>query len=264
MRRRNCRILLTWVLSLMVCAVVASGQQGGSGPPAPETAEDSARWWTLTDEITPQELRAIHADVELHKERYREDVRAGKRPLQPKKQMDLLNFYIDGNSHPELFQMWAVFRTFAAGFDQYGVDRRKLMTEFGFLTDVQETIAAISIDYLSKRKAIEAKYAEDSDDLLEFVRLSRETLGEKGYRIAGKAKDATRLAIATGYSVEKVEKYLKRIWGGERPIKDLTIQTLPLIKEALEPDDWELFRRYLLEVHAPDMSASGYAEVEED
>lgn len=263
MRHRNCRILLTLVLSLGVCAVVASGQPAASGPP-PETAEDSPRWWTLTDEITPQELRAIHQNVELHKERYQEDVRAGRRPLKPKKQMDLMNFYIDGNSHPELFPMWWVFSSFSAGFVYDLADPRVSLTEFGFKAEVVETLAGMSLEYWRKREAISAKYEEDSEDLLEFVRLSRERLGEKGYRIAGKAKDATRLAIATGYSVEKVEKYLNRIWGGENPIEDLTIQTLPLIKEALGPADWELFRRYLLEVQAPDMLASGYAVAEED
>ena len=186
---------------LVLVAIHSSPLFGQAQPkpsPPPESTEDSARWWTLTDEVTPQELHAIHEDVELHKERYQEAVRAGKQELLPKKQMDHLSFYIDGNSHPELFPMSWAFRTFAAGFEYDLVDPRVSLTEFGFKAEVVETIAGISLEYWRKREAISAKYEEDSEDLLEFVRLSRERLGEKGFRAAGKARDATRLAIATG------------------------------------------------------------------
>lgn len=258
MRHGNCRILLSWVFSLIVCVVLVGGQQASRGPP-PETADDSARWWTLTDEITPEELRAIHEDVELHQERYREAVRAGTEPLLPKARMELLRFFIDGDTHPELFQMWSVYGAFAIRFEYDEEDPRVSLVKFGFKPEVAETIADLSLEYWRKRDLLWEKGQEDIDDLHEFVRLSKERVGEKGYRIAGKTRDAAKLAIATGYSVEKVEEYLKRIWE-ETPIGDLTRETLPLIKEALKPADWELFRQYLLEVQAPRMHSKGYSE----
>ena len=43
-----------------------------------------------------------------------------------------------------------------------------------------------------------------AEDLLEFVRRSKESLGGKSYKIATKAKDASMFANATGYSVEQL------------------------------------------------------------
>lgn len=250
---------------LVLVAIHASplfGQKQPKPSPPPETTEDSARWWTLTDEITPEKLRAIHEDIELHKERYREAVRAGTRPLLPKEQMELVRFFVDGSTHPELFPMWSVYSSFAAGFVYDEVDPRVSLAEFGFAGEVLETIADISIEYWREREILFKESEEEAKDLLEFVRLSKESLGEKRYMIAAKAKDATMFANATGYSVEQVEKFLERIWDTTL-IDDLTRRTLPLIKEVLEPADWERFRRYLLEVQAPKMSAIAYAEKED-
>lgn len=252
---------------ILVLVAIHGSPLSGQKPPKPslppETTEESARWWTLTDEITPQELRAIHEDVELHKERYREAVRAGRQPLLPREQMDHLDFFIDGNTHPELFQLWVVFSSFAAGFAYDDVDPRVSLAEFGFEGEVLETIARLAIEFWQDRENLQERVGEEMKAVAELARLSRERLGQKGYRAATQARDANLLADATGYSVERIEGLLK-LWWEETPAEDLTVRTLPRIRQALGPGVWERFRRYLLEVQAPKMSGSGFSEIEED
>ncbi len=250
---------------LVMVAIYASPLFGQKQPKPISTGgpqAEEARWWTLTDEITPQELRAIHEDTELHKERYREAVEEGTQSLLPKEQMELLTHYIDGNTHPELFQMWQVFSSFAAGFVFDEVDPRVSLIEFGFEGEVLETIVRSSREFWRDRQILQEKVAEEFKAVAELARLSKENLGQKNYKVAIKAKDANMLANATGYSVENVEKLLD-LWG-QTPSADFTAQTLPLIKKVLGPSDWERFRLYLLEVQAPKMSSSGFAEMEEN
>lgn len=239
----------------------------GQQPPTPhlplETTEDSARWWTLTDDITPQQLRAIHKDIALHKERYWEAVKAGIQTPLPKEQMERLSFFIDGQTHPQLFEMWSVFSSFAAGFEYDMVDPRVDLAAFGFGGEVLETIVAMTIEFWNVREELQEKVGEEMKAVAELARLSKERLGKKNYDAAIQARDAHVLSSVTGYSVERVEKLLK-LWWEETPTEDLTVQTLPLIKEALGPADWDRFRRYLLEVQAPRMSASRFARIEED
>lgn len=260
----NSAFIVLVVVAIYASPLLGQKQPKPSTPHDPqglETTED-ARWWTLTDEITPQELRAIHEDVELHKERYREAVKAETQRLMPKEKMKLLNHFIDGSTHPELFQMWQVFSSFAAGFTFDEVDPRVSLTEFGFEGEVLETIVRFSTEFWHEREILQEKVAEEFKDVAELARLSKESLGQKNYHVAIKAKDASMLASATGYNVEKVERLLE-LWE-QTPADDFTAQTLPLIKKVLGPSDWERFRLYLLEVQASKMSSSGFAVMEEN
>ena len=259
----NPAFIILVLVAIHASPLIGQKQTKPSSPDDPqglETKEDDARWWTLTDEITPEELRAIHENVELHKERYRKAVEAGLQLPKSKEQMELLNFFIDGNTHPELFQMWLVFSSFAAGFAFDEVDPRVSLAEFGFEGELLETIARVSIEFWREREILQERVGEEFKAVAELARLSKESLGQKNYKVAIKAKDATMLAHSTGYSVEQVEKLLE-LWE-QTPSADLTAQTLPLIKEALGPTDWERFRLYLLEVQAPNMSQSGYDVME--
>jgi hypothetical protein len=159
--------------------------------------------------------------------------------------------------------MWVVFSSFAAGFVYDAVDPRVSLAEFGFEGEVLDTIVGMTTEYWDKRENLQKGLREEMKAVAELSRLGKEILGEKNFKVAIKAKDANMLAHATGYSVEKVEKLLKLGWEAT-PTQDLTVQTLPLIKEALGPADWERFRLYLLEVRASDMSASNFANFEED
>ena len=223
-------------------------------------AESSPLWWTLTDEITPQELRAIHEDIELHKERYREAVKAGRQDPLSKEQMELLDFFIDGTTHPELFQMWLVYSGFAARLEFREDVLRTSLAEFGFQSEVLGEIVQFSSEYRRERKLLQEKVREEFKAVEKLASLSKKSLGQESYRLALKAKDAAMLASATGYSVEEVERLLV-IWG-QTPAADFTAQSLAVLKTLLEPGEWDRFRLYLLRNQAPMMSAKSFAETE--
>jgi len=217
-----------------------------------ETKEDDARWWTLTDEITPHQLRAIHEDVELHRERYQEGVKAGTRDPLPRG-IEGPSFFIDGTTHPELFQMCSVFDAFAIGFGLQEADPRASLVKFGFEGEVLETIIQFTNDYWRERQVLTEKLSEEMQPVLEFVLLGREKLGEENFKAAYKTRNATMLASVTGYSVEQVEKAFDLM--NQAPMGDFSAQALPLLKQLLAPADWNRFRAYLLEVQAPMMSS---------
>lgn len=240
---------------ILVLVAIHASPLLGQQQTTPSSPVDSVYWWTLTDEITPQELRAIHEDIELHKERYLEAVKAGTR--RPKKHMELVNFFIDGSTHPELYQMWSAFEAFAITFGFEETDPRASLAEFGFEGEVLEKIVNISSEFCRDREILQMKVEELFIDVIEFARLSKASLGERNTSIAVKAKDVTMLANATGYSGERVEELLE-LWE-QTPATDFAAQTLPLLKEVLGPTDWNRFRLYLVEVQAPMMSSLGYA-----
>jgi hypothetical protein len=246
---------------IILVAVTNHGSLVGQEQPEPnlpdnvrdvEIADDWARWWTLTDELTPQELRAIHEDVELTRERYREAVNAGEKEFMPEERLARLDFYIDGSTHPELFQMWSVFDAFASGFEIPEVDPRASLAEFGFEGEVLDTIVSFSSDYWREKKILMERLMREAQPVLAFFRLGRESLGEEVFDAAYEAEDLIVMAGATGLSVDQVEEIIEA--GRRTPADDYAAEALPPLKELLKPDDWDRFRSYLLKVKAPTMS----------
>lgn len=252
--RRNMTVASAILIMLTFGAWPLSGQEQPESTSSETGQEDdNPRWWTLSDEITPKELRAIHEDRELQKELYREAVRAGTRDPLPEKRMERLHFFIDGSMRPELFQMWSVFDAFAISFGSEMAQPRASLAEFGFEGQVLEEIVQFCSDYWRQRQVLMTKLMEEAQPALEFVRLGREALGEEDFKAANEAEDTTRLAAATGFSVKQIEEIFET--RGRTPVQGFAAQALPLLKDILEPADWNRFRLYLLEVQAPMMSS---------
>lgn len=249
---------------ILVLAAIHASPLFGQVPtkPAFVAEQGPVEWWTLTDDITPQELRAIHEDVELHQERYREAARAGIQDRLPEESMELLSFYVNGYTHPELFQMWSVFDSFAVGFGYELNDPVGSLVEFGFEGEALATIVEISSAFERQRKILQAKVEAGFEAVSELDRLSRENLGPASYKIARHARDANMLAHATGFTVQRVEELLG-LWDST-PANDFAARTLPLLRKALGPADWNRFRSYLLTAHAPMMWSVGFSEPEEN
>lgn len=262
---RNCSGLI--LILLVLHAGAAFSQQDPLQKPKPdapsENVADTSRWWTLTDAVAPEELKAIHDNVELHRERRRQAARSGFRESLPEKDLARVEFFIDGSTHPELFPLWMAYSSFAGSFVFATFDPEQSLEEFGFDPEARETIVELTFAFENERSNLQTEIVEAMESVTKLARLGEKRLGPKSYQLAIEARDARMLASATGYSVERVEELMK-LWWEETPIEDLTVRTLPVLKEALGPNEWERFRRYLLEVQAPKMSASRYSEVGEE
>ncbi len=82
-----------------------------------DTPVDSPLWWTLTDDLTPAELKRLHNDRSLALERYDAAVNAGLAqplPERGRESRGCLKFYYHPDLTPELEPMWLAFETFYA------------------------------------------------------------------------------------------------------------------------------------------------------
>ena len=263
------RIDLHWISAVVLAVAVSyaspvlSQEWSQRMPPDPPwQVSGDVRWWTLSDEITPEQLRSIHGDVELHRQRFLEAVMAGRRRLPGEGRMELLRTFIDGKSHPELFPIWLVFDSFSGDIRlAKHYDPTESLIEFGLQGKTLETIIRFATGYWNERQVRVRDNLQRLEVALEFARLVDERMGPRAFEAAVRAGDTGALAEASGYSVELVEEFFAT-WR-RRPAEEFAIQMLPRLKAILGPISWERFRAYLLEVKAPFL-VSITAEVDDE
>ena len=89
--------------------------------PGPVTAQahridnpvGSLLWWTLSEHITPKELKLLYSDRALSLERYQQALDAGLEQPLTEDQLNRLTFYINHELTPELAPMWWAFDIFS-------------------------------------------------------------------------------------------------------------------------------------------------------
>ncbi|HSL83314.1 MAG TPA: hypothetical protein VLF66_11105, partial [Thermoanaerobaculia bacterium] len=99
---------------LLAVGLAIPGPSSGQ-PMDLDTPPGSPLWWTLTDEISPMELRTALRDPEAHLARYLAAIEAGVADVLPEDQVQTLSFYYNRDLTPELTPMWVAFSAFASG-----------------------------------------------------------------------------------------------------------------------------------------------------
>jgi hypothetical protein len=87
-------------------------------------------------------------------------------------------------------------------------------------------------------------------------RRAKERLGGQALDRALEARDVATISIAAGTPVPETRR-LMEAWEID-PAAEVSATTLPRLKDALTPEDWEAFRRYLLIEVAPVSSATDF------
>lgn len=232
----------TWCLLASLCAAAAVAQ-----PLDLETPPDSALWWTLTDEITPRELRATYRDRESHLERYQEAVEAGLMdPLSPVSQQ-ALGFFYHRELHPELTPMWVGFAVFATRLDSKNdAEIKETMQPFGISPGGMEEILVITYQFLQEERELIAETREDAKKFGALVRKAWQAgYSEQETRAARNRND---WAFFAPYGQASEEELRRQLWAAERnPPADVSERLLPVLRQQLSSGDWEAFRTYLRE-----------------
>ena len=249
--------LLLAVLAL-TCALIAP-TRAWSQPIDLDTPADSPLWWTLTDEISPAELRAALRSDRAHLERYLAAVDAGLASPLTEEQADALSFYYNRRLNPELTPMWFAFDVLASGRLQLRGEEaiRQSLAEYGFTKPAIGTIIDAANAQFRDSQQLAKQLAPDTQEFMKIWRLAVERRG--GEKKAGaevdravKAGKLDILAQATGTPNERLAK-LRRAWKRD-PLGEATAPILVNLKDTLDDASWDRLRTYLLEVVVPGLS----------
>lgn len=233
---------------------------------------ESPVWWTLSDDVTPAELKRHYSDRSLSLERYETAVELGLEEPLDTEQRKYLKVYVNRRLTPELEPMWSVFDVFArARISREGIPEevvpRELREDYGISAQGVETIMITA----KEAAAEHAKWvAEVGPKQMEMQRILRELYEPPGPDPTGlvppaprhvkRAWDATyqrdyaAVAAATGRPVSEIRELVDALaswWDGT----ELIAEFLPVLKGELSSSDWQRFRRYLREAVAARMGA---------
>jgi len=224
--------------------------------------EDPAYWWTLTDEVTPEQLRAELQGRERSRERLRAAIEAGLHDPVPEEKIADVNYFIDGRLTPELQPMWETFHLWGDRFDYYPnwqTISRKHLVDSGLSDAGVEAVMATSNRYWQLETEIREEIRPGTVEFVsEVLQPAEAALGRRGFRALLKKREFSRVAGLTGRPEEQIEK-LYQAWLRD-PMAEASLRSLKALKRQLLPDDWEAFRHCLLAVMAPAVQHEGYGE----
>ena len=249
------RITIRLRLGIFVCglllSVAAMAQWPVTYPPA-----DSPRWWTLTPEMSPQELRRVTLDRKAHQERFKETIQSNENRIVTREEMDMTRIFVDGSRTPSLVSMVEAFNALTEYLhgkkaQSEEVMYREILQRYG----LSRAEIDLVIDAARLKNAEQERMTElTQEDTAEFVRILKETkenLGREKYRKALSGKKLGVLAKASGRSLDEVSR-LSGVWDQD-PVEDLLIETVAGLREELSEDGWKGFRSFLYCEIAPDI-----------
>lgn len=249
--------LAAFLMALLIVAVPLAAQWTHTPPPI-----ESTYWWTLTDAVTPAQLRAALQDRDANRHRFR---RAAGKGLHgetvTEQQVHEVVSYLNGAIHPELIPFYVAFEAYAARFE-IGPDWREanstLLTQHGMTREGIEYLRRVVTAYAARRAAIQREVAAPATELLETLRPlvpEVEALRIDQLLVEGDVRELARLS---GRDVAWVAKR-HAAWRRE-PIVEAGLPALEQLRADLTPADWEAFRRFLLREIAPQISGADTRE----
>lgn len=237
------RSLIVVVLALFA-ALPVTAQYVEDAP-----AVDSAYWWTLTDQITPEQLYAELQSRERSQDRLRKAIELGRYDVLQEERIQEVSLFIDGSSTPELFPVWEVFHAYSYNFD--GLRRDYEQTARRQLADAGISPAGIAkIISLADRnwRREEAANVKLHPRRMKFVREvlapTQEALGKKlGHRVVMDT-DFSQLSRLSGLGRESVTE-LYEAWHRD-VASEVAVESVKELRSDLRDEDWEGLRRFLL------------------
>jgi hypothetical protein len=240
------------LLALLFLPLTTEAQWTPFPPPV-----DSPYWWTLTDDISPAELRQALQDRDANRQRFRramERSRGKNREMVTEQQVHEVSSYIDGDLYPELIPMYVAFDSYAGRFES-GPDFREenvtLLTKHGMTATAITHLRRVVSDYSARRNALTSEIGPLGFELMEALRELPRSDRERIHR-ALFGGDLRALARLTGREVEWIATR-HAAWRRDA-VADTSIPVLRRLRADLSHDDWQAFRRFLLIEIASQMS----------
>lgn len=244
------------IVALLLLPSPSAGQWTDDPPPA-----DSPYWWTLTDDITPEQLRDTLQDREAHVERYYQAVEKEPTYRLPEHLVAHLTIYVKGDLTPELFPLIDTFDAFALRFrgrPSWPKHAPEELEEWGISRPGVQTILALAHSHLRRRDQIIDEVKDKQQAFVKILQRADDRLGRKASVAARRARDVEVFARVSGLGRARVAE-LMEAWLRD-PAEEAAIEHIQLVRQELSEKDWELFRSYLYRDVAVLMSIVDYDE----
>lgn len=249
--------------------------------PAPVTAQahridnpvGSYLWWTLSEHITPEELKLLYSDRALSLERYQQALDAGLEQPLTDDQLNRLTFYINHELTPELAPMWWAFDIFARDWLVPKQQEEVLVTDLSRYRISRSGIDKILVaahgcaaDHEALMSDLGPKQIEAQLLIADRLRLERkrgfvgkpilESVNERQYDV---------VARVAGKDVDEIRELVDALADWEAG-RRLVAACLPELEQQLLEPDWQRFRDYLREQVIAPLGGLSFFEpaIEED
>lgn len=242
----------SWIRAAALLLAVVALSPGGAGaqPFDLDKPADSPLWWTLTDEVTPEELRAAYTEPGSSQRRYREAVAAGLEPPRTDAQLARLKFYLNRRLNPELETLGSLFGRLADPWLRHRGEEtlRRELAGYGVSAEGADRILGVAKTYAEELEELVSVYGPKHKEL---IRVHWEILNREGWneetkrsiKEAVRSNDVASLAERSGRSEAEVADLLAA-WEIQ-PSSHLLETTLPKLRSELSPADWQALRRFL-------------------
>jgi len=254
------KIKSTWqpallVVLLLATAIPVHGQLVGR-----PIGDDPAYWWTLTDEISPEQLREELQSREKSRERLRAAIEAGLHGPVSGEQLADLSFFIQGRLTPELVPMWEAFDSWSSPLDYlpgWEDTLRRHLSESDLSEDGAALVIAVSHDHNVTAAAIMNRLGtKASRYFTEVLKPARQRLGRAAANASARNRDYDRLAAISGKPKTEVAD-LHTAWNTD-PAAEASIAAIKELRRILSDEDWNALRACLLKTTAHDIERFHY------
>lgn len=227
----------------------ALGQYVSDPPPV-----DSAYWWTLSEDLSPQELYGALQSRERNQQRLREAIEEGRYEVIPESRIEDLALYIDGRETPELWPMWHIFSAFADRFSGYRPDyhetaQRELVERGMSEAGASQVVAAADRTWRRERELNLELHPLQQKFAREVLAPAEQALSRSQARKVIARKDFTRLSMVSGMDRASIAD-LHRAWRRDAAA-EVGVDALERLRAVLEDSDWQVLRSFLRTEVAP-------------
>jgi hypothetical protein len=221
---------------------------------APHIPSDHPYWWTLTDELSPQELRkklserqtAVRREARAELEKVK---RSAGESSTGREEVEV--WFLRGDEHAELFPAWDAFYSFAVtmvGFDEKD-KREEELKKFGLSAFASRQIVESAAEVAEEAEEFHREGVREAQRLRKLLDDVAARLPPEQVRQMKAANDVGFLAAATGVEVNEVRKLTLRVQMDSKAAA--AVPALVSLRAAIGEEQWKLLRRYLLEEVAP-------------
>lgn len=224
-------------------------------PRSENLPESSPLWWTLTEEISPKDLRAARVDPQATRNRFRSS--AMGRDRTPADQ-ERVRAYVNGDESPQLVTVAEALFSLAVYFDpehmnEHSTKRIALWyRDYGLSTEGGDALAAFM---LGMNRAYDDHQSVVGDDLVKIAGLIREKEVSLGVEIGSSdlwqafdANDFSTLSRELGVPAKELRHQLRHNYD---PWDAYLRKELPRLRRDLSKQDWDAMRQLLYEIAAP-------------
>lgn len=209
---------------------------------APHIPLDHPYWWTLSEGLSPEQLRhELEKRVAALESEERENVAAAAASTPEPRIVRI----VDGQQTPHLFPLWSIFYSFASGKTSEGSEEvLRELAAYGIEPSAAESIVEAARETLKRADEVGQQAGSAALQLRSLLRQANEQIGSDRVAELKRTADFALLSEKVGWSESSLEDLARnayRNWEAEAAVPSILS-----LRSKIGEQQWRLFRGYLL------------------